>query len=242
MSAAIWLYFLLSFSDRIKKVPKSPVTPTFAPTLANTPRLSPGAVWTQTHNDSQWQFQWCDKVFVPPEITYTFDVLQLWCYQVLSFFSLVWDLYQRCTRHHFSQPQCLSLCLLMAGMECLSAPLVPTGKKKKDMTPSINNVSFPSHFSQIDWFLNLIRLLISYLKMCPFFVAFVFQKVLKVSERSSAFRNGVLSRGRSWWRMVDGVIIVPWFGGWLLKSVRSPKQLQDHKLPCSVCAVRIISP
>lgn len=121
---------------------------------------------------------------------------------LFSFFPLVWDLYQRCTRHHFSQPQCLSLCLLMAGMECLSTPLVPTGKKKKDMTPSINNVSFPSHFSQIDWFLNLIRLLISYLKMCPFFVAFVFQKVLKVSERSSAFRNGILSRGRSWWRMV----------------------------------------
>lgn len=41
---------------------------------------------------------------------------------------LSWDLYQRCTRHHFSQPQCLPLCLLMAGMECLSTPLVPTGK------------------------------------------------------------------------------------------------------------------
>lgn len=122
------------------------------------------------------------------------------------FFPLVWDLYQRCTRHHFSQPHCLSLCLLMAGMECLSAPLVPTGKKKRDVTPSINNVSFPSHFSQTDCFLNLICLLVSYLKMCNpgpfFFVAFVFQKVprsLKGAELSEMESYLEVDLDGGWW-------------------------------------------
>lgn len=158
MSTAIRLYFPLSFSDRMKSTEVScdPDICSYS-RKHTTPFAFSSVVRTQTHNDSQWQIQWCDKGFVRAEITYTFDILQLWCYQVGFFFFffslLVWDLYQRCTRHHFSQPHCLPLCLLMAGMECLSAPLVPTGKKTRDMTPLINNVSFPSHFSQTDWFL-----------------------------------------------------------------------------------------
>lgn len=127
---AIRLYFPLSFGDRMKSTEVSCDPRHFAPTPANTPRLFRRVLCehrhTMTHTmtvSTAWQGLCSGTNYI--HIRHSPII-------VLSgaawFLFLVWDLYPRRTRHHFSQPQCLPLCLLMAGMECSSAPLVPTGK------------------------------------------------------------------------------------------------------------------